>query len=81
MFSAVVRAASVLAVGSLLWWVLGPAAEELFTQQLMFGGGVGEGDGNAVWSARFMTWWPAIIVGSACAILLTNAIIRRRATP
>lgn len=81
MFSAVVRAASVLAVGALLWWVIGFAAGELFTQQLMLGGGIGDGDGNVVWASRFMTWWPAIITASAVLILLTNAITRRRATP
>lgn len=80
MFSAVVRAASVLAVGSLLWWIIGFAAGELFSQQLMFGGGVGDGAGNVVWASRFMTWWPAIITATAVAILLTSAITRRRAT-
>jgi len=82
MFSAVVRAAIVLAVGSLLWWVLGIAAEELFTQHLFVAPSPpGDGDGNVVWASRFMTWFPAILLGSACAILITNAITRRRRTP
>lgn len=85
MFGAIIRVAVVLVAGSLIMVALSMAAGPFIdvqqdTQPIPSGSQTDAFDGtpNYQWQQHFVDWWPGLVVASVVAMLIGNAIIRRR---